>query len=154
PGQQAPRSPLGNQGGLRKKCYWNGKKKIISDSKKIKDIKRTGKYEEIRISTTNVRGIWGKEPELAKEMQKFRLNIVGISETKQRLSGGSVVSDGYHMNYAGVKKGHVHAGVAIAYDKTMADGLIKWEPVNERILWTVFRLNNIDFKVVVVQKAI
>ncbi|MBJ5459570.1 hypothetical protein JGG43_24445, partial [Salmonella enterica subsp. enterica serovar Typhimurium] len=48
------------------------------------------------------------------------------------------------MIYSGVKKGYAHAGVAIAYDKTMADRLIKWEPVNERILWEICRLDNID----------
>ncbi|MBJ3756148.1 hypothetical protein JGC83_24550 [Salmonella enterica subsp. enterica serovar Derby] len=64
------------------------------------------------------------------------------------------VSDVFYMNYSGVKKAHAYAGAAVAYDKTLADCSIKWEPVNERILWTVFRLNNIDFKVVVVQKAV
>ncbi|MBJ5570510.1 hypothetical protein JGG62_24210, partial [Salmonella enterica subsp. enterica serovar Typhimurium] len=111
---------------------------------------QVSKYLEIRGSTVNVRGILGKEPELVQETVRFRLNIVGISETKKKVPGKCVVSDVYHMNYSGVKKGHAPAGVAIAYDKTMADRLIKWEPVNERILWAIFRPDNIDLKVVMV----
>jgi len=40
--------------------------------------------------------------------------------------------------------------VALAFNKSLAVRLIKWEPVNERILWAVFRFDGLDLKIVVV----
>lgn len=54
------------------------------------------------------------------------------------------------MNYSGAKKGPAQAPVAIARNKTMAVRLIIWGPVNEKILWGLFRLGSTDLKVVVV----
>ena len=107
-----------------------------------------GKYKEIKVGIINVRGIVGKEVELGKEMGKFNLSIVGISETKKRISGECALNNPFSMIYSGVTMGHEQAGVALAYNKSMADRLIKWEPVNKRILCAVFRFEGFDLKVV------
>ena len=65
-----------------------------------------------RLSTWNVRSARNKEEELIREMKRYNLDILGLSETKRRGNGMKVI-DGVSYVYAGVTEGGARGGVGI-----------------------------------------
>lgn len=48
-----------------------------------------------RMGTWNVRSLKGKEQELIKEMKRYDLDVLGVSETRWKGSGAESIDDHY-----------------------------------------------------------
>ena len=91
-----------------------------------------------RIATWNVRSIRNKENEMIREMERYNIDVLGLSETKARGNGMKVV-DGASYVYSGVAEGRAKRGVAIIIAERWADCLKSWRCVSERCV--TVRLN-------------
>ena len=79
----------------------------------------------------------GITAQILKEMSRYRLDVLGISE--MRWSGhGSFNSDGYTMLYSGKENQHTH-GVGIILSGIASKALIGWKPINHRLITTRLR---------------
>ena len=70
------------------------------------------KSKYLRMGIWNVCSIRCKEEEAVREMKKYRLDILGVSEAHLRGCGEKEV-DGVEMVYSGVTEGRVKGGVAV-----------------------------------------
>ena len=87
-----------------------------------------------KIGTWNVRTLYqdGRLEQLLREMKKYNLDILGISE--MRWTGqGKITSEDTTILYAG-KEDHHSSGVGILLNKEAAQALEGWKPVNDRII--------------------
>ncbi|TWW77035.1 hypothetical protein D4764_12G0004250 [Takifugu flavidus] len=55
--------------------------------------------------TWNVTSLMGKEPELMREVEVFRLDIVGLTSTHSKGSGTSLLGRGWTLYHSGVADG-------------------------------------------------
>ena len=95
----------------------------------------------LRIGSWNVRTLYeaGKTAQVAKEMQRYRLHILGISETHWIRHGRQRLSTGELLIYSGHEENKVHSeGVGILLGKTAQKTLRGWEPHGPRIILASF----------------
>ena len=87
---------------------------------------------QIKISTWNVRSLYqkGKLENVKLEMERLKMKILGVNETRWARSGSFRTED-YTMYYSGGEK-HVR-GVGILPNKTLANSVIGFWPVSDRI---------------------
>jgi exonuclease III len=93
------------------------------------------------IGIWNVRSLGSKESELVEEAAKYRLDIVGVSESKLKGKGTRDLDNGWKLFYSGIDdpRAHAHAGVGILTSPRMAEQVIEWSPMSERV--AILRLN-------------
>ena len=84
-----------------------------------------------RLGTWNVRSVKNKETELIREMERYNLDVLGVSKTKARGNGMTAI-DGAIYVYAGVAEGRAKSGVGIVIAERWADCVKSWRYVNER----------------------
>ena len=86
------------------------------------------------VGTWNVRTLFqsGKMAQATKEFQKYRLDILGLTEVRWTGSG-RIKSGEVTFLYSGAEETH-HRGVGLMLSKEASNSLIGWNPVNERIL--------------------
>ena len=90
----------------------------------------------------------GKLNSVMRTLDKFRIDIAGLSET--RLTGfGTLNSETYHILYSGLET-RKEAGVGMALSSWANKCLVDWEPINERILRTRFATSQAKLTVIVV----
>ena len=99
------------------------------------------KSKYLRIGIWNVRSIRCKEEEAVREMKKYRLDILGVSEAHLRGCGETEV-DGVEVVYSGVKEGRVKGGVVVLISEKLSVGVKEWRCVNERLMKVRLRLEN------------
>ena len=87
-----------------------------------------------------MRSMKNKEEEIGEEMKKYRLDILGVSETHLRGNGqrevGSMV-----MVYSGVVEGRAKGGVAILISEQLSSCLKEWKCENERLMKVRMRID-------------
>ena len=102
-----------------------------------------------RVATWNVRTLYqcGRLSQALKQMRDYRIDILGVSET--RWTGqGRFTSEDFTVLHSGREELH-YQGVGIIMHKNSAKSLIGWKPVNERIITARFQTKHA--KVTVVQ---
>ncbi|KAI3372529.1 hypothetical protein L3Q82_023014, partial [Scortum barcoo] len=57
--------------------------------------------------TLNVTALGGKEPELVREVERYRLEIVGLTSTHSLGSGTQLLERGWTLHYSGVAQVHI-----------------------------------------------
>jgi len=91
-----------------------------------------------RIGVWNVRTMFetGKAAQVAREMDRYRLEILGLSEVRWMSSGQTTLASGHQLLYSGPSEEEgVHKnGVGLMLSKKASKSLMEWEPVNDRIL--------------------
>ena len=87
-----------------------------------------------RIGTWNVRSVKNKENEVIREMKRYNIDVLGLSETKARGNGMKAV-DGASYVYSGVTEGRAKRGVAIIVAERWADCVRSWRCVNMVRMW-------------------
>ncbi len=89
----------------------------------------------VRIGTWNVRTMYstGKSAQVVEEMRKYKMNILGISECRWTGFGKLRTQTEDTIIYSGKENEH-QGGVAIIMEKETAKCLMKWNPVNDRII--------------------
>ena len=86
------------------------------------------------IRTWNVTSLSGKEPELADEASRYRLDIVGVSSTKRKGNETLVLNKRWQLFYSGVDPAlHAQAGVGILTNPRLAEKFVEWRPISERV---------------------
>ena len=96
----------------------------------------TSPRHQLRVGLWNTRTMYetGKTAQVIKEMQRYRLNILGVSEVRWTGSGKYVAPTGEIMYYSGREDGQHRQGVGLVLDKEASKSLMEWEPINHRII--------------------
>ena len=104
----------------------------------------------LRLGCWNVRTMFatGKTAQVCREMRRYRLEVLGISECRWKECGKVKTREGEEILYSGSMEKHEH-GVAIILSKNAAQSLMSWKPVNECIVTA--RLYSKFIKAIIVQ---
>ena len=105
--------------------------------------------QEFRIATINVRSLRNKEVELAEELEKYGVEVAGITETKRVKTGELNLNNNFKLIYSGNEE-QAKEGVAIAFRTSLETRLIEWEAVSSRIMWAKFKMGEWTMKVICV----
>ena len=94
-----------------------------------------GPKTKISIGTWNVHTMneASKLAQVTREMKRYRLDILGVSECRWTGSGRQVCHDGSTILYTGYEDTHIR-GVALVISKQKANTLLEWEPISDRIM--------------------
>jgi hypothetical protein len=91
-----------------------------------------------RIGTWNVRTLYesGKAAQVTREMDKYRLDVLGLSEVRWTTSGRVTLASGHTLLYSGPpdEDDEHRNGVGLLLTKKASRSLMEWEPISERIL--------------------
>ncbi|KAI3358686.1 hypothetical protein L3Q82_015096 [Scortum barcoo] len=88
----------------------------------------------LAIGTWNVTSLGGKEPELVQEVERYRLEIVGLTSTHSLGSGTQLLERGWTLHYSGVAQGERRqAGVGLLIAPQLSRHVLEFTPVNERV---------------------
>jgi len=108
-----------------------------------------------RIATWNIRTMFeaGRAFQVAREMTKYKISILGLSETRWLLSGQSRLATGEQLLYSGhLEDGAPHTeGVGLMLAPEAQRALIGWEPISPRIITAKFTTKRKDIKLNIVQ---
>ena len=96
----------------------------------------------LRIGTWNVRTMYeqGRCAQVVKEMKRYNLSILGVSEMRWNTFGSLRTATGEFILYSGNPNEddqHVK-GVGLILSRSAADSLLAWEPVSERVITARF----------------
>lgn len=90
------------------------------------------------IETRNVRTLsdTGKSAQVAREMDKYGVQVLGLSEVGWIASGKVTPASGHELLYSGQpsEDDNHRNGVGIMLTKKANRSLMKWEPINDRVL--------------------
>ena len=94
----------------------------------------------LRIGNWNVRTMYsvGKTAQVVREMQRYNLDILGISECRWSGSGRLKTRTGETILYSGRDDNIHQSGVALVMTKQTAGCLESWMPVSDRIMTARF----------------
>ena len=97
---------------------------------------------DLAIGNWDVLSLTGKDQELVCEAQQHRLDVVGISSTKRRGSGGTVkLNGGWKIFYSGVDAAmSAQAGVGLLVSPNIAEYIVDWVPMGGRVCLLKLRL--------------
>lgn len=103
----------------------------------------------INIAAWNVRTMYesSKAAQIAKEMRKYDIKILGISEARWTGNGKVRCSTGETIIYSGKENEH-QSGVAIMINKETAKSLIEWYPVDDRLMYARFDSKHIKLSII------
>ena len=94
------------------------------------------------IGTWNVRTMYqaGKTAQVAKEMSRYRLKLLGLCETRWLGAGQTTLASGEEILYSGKEEdAHHEEGVGIMMAKDTRKALLEWEAVSSRIITARFK---------------
>uniref|UniRef100_A0A669BVU6 Endonuclease/exonuclease/phosphatase domain-containing protein n=1 Tax=Oreochromis niloticus TaxID=8128 RepID=A0A669BVU6_ORENI len=95
----------------------------------------------LAIGTWNVTSLVGKEPEIVCEVQRYWLDIVGLTSTHVLGSGKSLLERGWTLSQSRVTPGERRrAGVGILISPRLAAGTLGFFPVDERVCFLRLRV--------------
>ena len=101
----------------------------------------------VSAKTTTLIGFWnvrtmyeqGRMAQVIAEMKRYKLDILGISESRWSKSGRMKTTTGETVLCSGREDDLHHEGVAIIMKKGMENYLMEWKPVNRRIIQARFK---------------
>jgi hypothetical protein len=81
-----------------------------------------------------------KSAHIAKAMDRYNIEILGLSEVRWNTSGMTTISTGHTIIYSGnPNKGDPHEkGVGFPLNKTSKKSLLEWNPIPPRIVTARF----------------
>ena len=109
--------------------------------------------KSLRIASWNVRTLYeaGKCHQVLEEMRRYRLHILGISESHWIQSGQKRFRTGEQILYSGREEKPHREGVAVIISKQAGKTLRGWEAHGSRILWASFSTKNKKININIVQ---
>ncbi|KAK3515281.1 hypothetical protein QTP70_013483 [Hemibagrus guttatus] len=91
--------------------------------------------KNLAFGTWNVTSLGGKEPELVREVERYRLEIVGLASTHSLGSGTQLLERGWTLFFSGVPHGERRrAGVGLLIAPQLSRHMLVFSPVNERVV--------------------
>ncbi|TWW53253.1 hypothetical protein D4764_0018200 [Takifugu flavidus] len=107
---------------------------VLGSSRRQGPWRSDSRLHKLALGTWNVTSLVGKEPELVREVEKFRLDIVGLTSTHGMGSGTSLLERGWTLYHSGVADGERRrAGVAILVAPQLSACVLEFTPVDERV---------------------
>ncbi|TWW77463.1 hypothetical protein D4764_12G0008530 [Takifugu flavidus] len=107
---------------------------VLGSSRRQGPWRSDSRLHKLALGTWNVTSLVGKEPELVREVEKFRLDIVGLTSTHGKGSGTSLLERGWTLYHSGVADGERRrAGVAILVAPRLSACVLEFTPVDERV---------------------
>ncbi|KAL9976159.1 hypothetical protein ACROYT_G013418 [Oculina patagonica] len=105
----------------------------------------------VRVGCWNVRTMYstGKTAQVCREMAKYKVEILGISECRWTGSGQVRTQTGENIIFAGRNDNQHQSGVAIMMSKEASRALESWNPVSDRIITA--RFNSKHIKTTIIQ---
>ncbi len=95
------------------------------------------------------RHLGGKETEIVREVERFRLEIVGITSTHGLGSGTTLLERGWTLHHSGVAHGErQRAGVGLLTAPQLSRHVLEFTPVNERVVSLRLRVGDRSLTVV------
>ena len=92
------------------------------------------RLQKLALGTWNVTSLAGKQPELVREVEKFRLDIVGLASTHSSGSGTSLLERGWTLFHSGVALcERRRAGVGILVSPRFGACTLGFTLVDERV---------------------
>ena len=119
--------------------------KQVSQTRKGADRQTTSfsLRKNTQVGNWNVRTMYemGKAHQVASEMKKYNISILGVSEARWILSGKTKLSTGETILYSGHEDENAQhtEGVAIILSPQANQSLIEWQPEGSRIITASFR---------------
>ena len=103
----------------------------------------------LAMETWNVTSLGEEEPELMREVERYRLEIVGLSSTHSLGSGIQLLERGWTLFYSGVARGERRrAGVGLLIAPQLSRHVLEFTPVNERVAFLRLRVRDRSLTVV------
>ncbi|KAK3539309.1 hypothetical protein QTP86_034532 [Hemibagrus guttatus] len=91
--------------------------------------------KESDFGTWNVTSLGGKEPKLVREVEWYRLEIVGLASTHSLGFGTQLLERGWTLFVSGVPHGERHrAGVGLLIVPQLSRHVLEFSPINERVV--------------------
>ncbi|KAK3529492.1 hypothetical protein QTP70_031733, partial [Hemibagrus guttatus] len=91
--------------------------------------------KNLAFGTWNVTSLGGKEPELVREVERYRLEIVGLASTHSLGSGTQLLERVWTLFFSGVPHGERRrAGVGLLIAPQLSRHVLEFSPVNERVV--------------------
>ncbi|TWW61044.1 hypothetical protein D4764_05G0011340 [Takifugu flavidus] len=107
---------------------------VLGSSRRQGPWRSDPRLHKLARGTWNVTSLVGKEPELVRKVEKFRLDIVGLTLTHSKGSGTSLLERGWTLYHSGVANGERRrAGVAILVAPQLSACILAFTPVDERV---------------------
>ena len=115
-----------------------------------------------RLATRNIRTMYktGKTVQVAREMKRYKIGVLGLSEARWLQSGQLRLSSGEQLLYSGhIVEGAPPPpppplpteGVALMLASEAHAALISWEPVDSRIITAKFTTMKKDIRLNIIQ---
>ena len=103
----------------------------------------------MKLATWNVQTLNdnAKGIKLAKEMDRYKIDILGVAECRYTGSDRTIIED-KHVLYSGRDDGRHYQGVALFCSPFAAKCLISWEPLNERLITARFKSSRAKFTII------
>ena len=100
----------------------------------LKDLNTT--KTKIRVGHWNVRTMYetGKLAQVTSEMRRFKLHVLGVSESRWTGSGKLKTTSGETVLYSGREDDLHYEGVAIILKKGLEQSVLEWKPVSSRLM--------------------
>ena len=108
-----------------------------------------GPKHTLRVGAWNVGTMYepSKSAQVIKEMTRYRLDILGVSESRWIGSGRQVTQNGSVILYSGHESKHVN-GVAFIFAKENVNSLLEWEQISERMIRARFHSKHCKLTVI------
>ena len=101
------------------------------------------------MGTWNVTLLGGKEPKLVQEVERYRLEIVGLASMHSLGSGTQLLERGWTLFYSGVARGERRrAGVGLLIAPQLSRHVLEFSPVNKRVISLRLRVGDRSLAVV------
>ena len=99
------------------------------------------RQQRLALGTWNVTSLGGKEPELVREVERYRLDLVGLTSTHSRGSGTLLLDRGWTLFFSGVAQGvRCREGVGILTSPRLSAAMLEFTPVDERVAYLCLRV--------------
>ncbi|KAK7939601.1 hypothetical protein WMY93_002927 [Mugilogobius chulae] len=112
--------------------------------------RRPGPHTQpLAVGTWNVTSLGGKEPELVQEVERYRLDIVGLTSTHSSGSGTQLLERGWTLHFSGVAHGERRrAGVGLLIAPQLSRHVLEFIPVDKRVASLCLRVGDRSLTVV------
>ena len=100
------------------------------------------------MGTWNVTSLRGKEPELVREVERYRLEIVGPASMHSLGPGTELLKRGWTLFYSGAHGERRRAGVGLLIAPRLSCHVLEFTPVNERVVSLHLRVGDRTLQVI------
>ncbi|XP_047502966.1 uncharacterized protein LOC125048346 [Penaeus chinensis] len=144
-GDQARAFPAGDAGGDRRDPPKSGRRLPYTERIRLKkQAQRRKRREEqrttrkLRVGTLNVGTMTGRGREVVDMMERRKINILCVQETKWKGEKAREMGNGYKMYYVGHEA--KRNGVGIVLDPEMKEGVLQVHRKSDRVMWVKMEL--------------